>query len=131
MTIAAHTATASTTKLIYKVKSHRSAMLDLNPDGGAGDQIVFDENLYKQGTRVGEDRGVCTATFQPAKYSCHITFTIWGRGQIVVDGMTDFKQSQPVLAIVGGTREFRRAQGWFDFTTQNPTTFTDTFHLSS
>jgi hypothetical protein len=122
-------ATASTQSLSFKVESGSSASLDLNANGDAGDQIVFDEVLSKHGRKTGTDRGMCTATFEANKYMCIVVFTLTGRGQIVVQGLTDFALKDPVMAITGGTGEFSGAAGWFDFTTQDPTHFTDNFHI--
>jgi hypothetical protein len=118
--------------LVLHVVSDQTVPVDVNPTGGAGDEIVFNENLYKNNNLVGSDAGVCTQTPNPDNnhYLCNVTFDITNRGQITVDGIINFADTRPVIPIVGGTGEFRAAKGEFDFTTQSPTTFTDTFRLT-
>lgn len=119
--------------LVFQVVSDQTVPLDVNASGGAGDQVVFSENLYKNGQLVGSDSGVCTQTPDPdnSHYICNVTFDITSRGQITTDGIVNFAEARPVIAVVGGTGEFRGATGEFDFTTQSATTFTDTFWLSN
>lgn len=118
--------------LVFQVVSDETVVLDVNPTGGAGDQIVFSENIYKNDQLVGSNSGVCTQTPDPDEghFLCNVTFDLTNRGQITVSGIVDFAEERPVVAVVGGTGEFRGARGEFDFTTETDGTFIDTFRLS-
>jgi hypothetical protein len=64
------------------------------------------------------DLRLCIQTPDPdnSHYICNVTFNLTNRGQITTDGIVNFADAQPVIAIVGGTGEFRGATGEFDFT---------------
>jgi len=119
--------------LVFQVESDQTVLVDANPEGVVGDQIVISEKIYKDGQLVGSDSGVCTQMPDPddSHFLCTVTFDLTNRGQITASGIVNFAEARPVIAIVGGTGEFRHARGEFDFTTEEDGTFIDTFRLSN
>jgi hypothetical protein len=118
--------------IVVRAQSDKTVNVAVAGDStGTGNEVVFSETLWVGSTQVGSDSGVCTQTPDPdgAHYTCDVAFVLDGRGQITVQGLVNFADADPVLAITGGTGQFRGAKGEFDFTTQSPTSFTDTFHL--
>lgn len=119
------------TTLVVQAVSDKSISLSVNPKGNPGDQIVFSENLFSNGRKVGTDAGVCTAVPDPdnSHYQCTVTFQ-FAQGQVAVGGLINFTDARPVIPIVGGTGKYRAARGEFDFTSQTSTSFTDTFSFN-
>ena len=102
--------TASRT-ITFDVAFHDTEV-DLGETGPSlGDERIFaDDLLDANGSKVGDDAGVCIFTsLEPPEAACHITFVL-SRGQIA----TQFFNTPParkVAAIVGGTGAYRRARG--------------------
>ena len=113
-----------------------------------GDQNLFSDDLrYKNNGEVaGRNSAVCTTTspfgdpnappdpcpaFQGANL-CTLGFVLFGRGKITVSGIVtndDFAAGKYELPIIGGTDEFRHAQGEYQVTFDpnnflNPVTLT-------
>jgi hypothetical protein len=95
-----------------------SADLDLGKQGFTlGDRFVFTDNLFMHGKRVGSDHGECLVTRihgESGSFECNVTAVFRGRGQITVQGAATFSEeegSPVVLAVTGGTREFRDSGG--------------------
>src|SRR5215210_1903384 len=76
------------------------------------DQIVFSNDLYQNGEKVGEDGGTCTVTrivSGDATLHCLGTNSLPG-GQISVQGFA--APGEPFeLAVTGGTGRYRKARG--------------------
>jgi hypothetical protein len=94
------------------VESH---LVDVAPSGGPpslGDQLIFSENLFRDGRRVGFDTGVCTiarAQHPPGAFQCQATADIGG-DQLTAQGLA-FDRPSNVFAITGGTGRWRNAGG--------------------
>ena len=90
--------------------------LDLGKEGQSqGDQIVFADDLFRNGRKVGEDGVVCSLIrVEPssAVYNCAGTLSL-PSGQITFQGLTVLPPgSEPfVVAITGGTGAYRTARG--------------------
>jgi hypothetical protein len=100
---------------------------------GVGNQDLFSDDLrYKNSGEVaGRNSAVCITTspfgnpndppdprpaFQGANL-CTLGFVLFGRGKITVSGIVtndDFAAGKFELPIIGGTDEFRHAQGEFE-----------------
>ena len=90
------------------------------PGEGAGDSIVFTDRLMQNGERVGRDVVSCDvirSTRRAFILQCVGTLTFRGRGDLTVQGKLEFSPNSDginVLAVTGGTREFRGASGEFE-----------------
>lgn len=88
--------------------------IDLGASGfSQGDQIVFGDNLRRDGRRIGTDGGVCTvvrATGDP-EFTCVTTFRLPG-GTIATQAHFRVSELPRVrLAITGGTGVYDEAEG--------------------
>jgi hypothetical protein len=112
------TSDKKSTQVIHLVaKTVQQANLDLGEPGDSlGDQLVFSEDLFRDGKKVGHDGAVCTlvrlvprvsATFQ-----CVATASL-PEGQITVQGLPTFTDGPASfsLAITGGTGAYKTAHG--------------------
>lgn len=106
--------------------------VDANDNGeeDEGDYFVGAGPLFRRGDRVGNEKHVCTAVSgnKRAQVSrCEGTFVIKGRGSLEVSGTLKFTRQGPPesnLAIIGGTGQFREAEGTVKFEgTQRSTVF--------
>jgi hypothetical protein len=94
------------------VESH---LVDVAPTGGPpslGDTLVFSENLFRNGRRVGFTTGVCTVArvqHPPTAFQCQATAYLGG-DQLTAQGLA-FDQPSSVFAITGGTGRWRNAGG--------------------
>jgi hypothetical protein len=97
------------------------ADLDFNETGpSVGDQVVFTDNLFQNGKRVGEDHGQCaiaritgTGASGSITVECHVTLVL-AAGQITIQGVATFTGEGPqtnVLAVTGGTGAYQTAHG--------------------
>ena len=91
---------------------------DVKPKGDSvGDSFTFTEKLFHRGERVGRDAGTCKVTRVTKKsfgIHCTVTATFRGRGDITVQGAILYKRgerSRPVLAVTGGTGDYKKAAG--------------------
>jgi hypothetical protein len=97
--------------------------LDLGDNGfSLGDEIVFADDLLtaKGGAKLGADGGVCTvvrvddAASATGTLQCPVTLSLRG-GQLFTVGLVHLANGAltgtQVVAVSGGTGEFRRAQG--------------------
>jgi hypothetical protein len=100
-------------------QAQEDTFLDLGETGfSAGDQIVFTNDLFEGGMKVGEDGGTCTVVRMAAEGAftvhCAGTNSLPG-GQIAVQGLITVSpdtEGQPFhLSITGGTGRYRRARG--------------------
>lgn len=98
-----------------------STFLNLGDPGfSLGDQVVFTNDLFKRGTKVGKDGGTCTlvrlAEDGSASFQCLGTNEL-PDGQITVQGMVTYgpgeeiKEDPFLLAITGGTGAYKTAHG--------------------
>jgi hypothetical protein len=83
------------------------------PGFSTDDQFVFSNDLYRNGTKIGEDGGTCTVTriadSGATTLHCLGTNSLPG-GQISVQGLA--APGEPFeLAITGGTGRYRNAHG--------------------
>ena len=97
--------------------------LDLGDSGfSLGDEIVISDDLFtaKGGAKVGSDGGVCNvvrvdaASTGTGTLQCPVTLSLQN-GQLFTVGLVHLANGAltgtQVVAIAGGTGEFRRAQG--------------------
>ena len=106
--------------------------VDANDSGeeDEGDYFVGAGPLFRRGDRVGNEKHVCTAVSATSKAQvahCEGTFVIKGRGSLEVSGTLKFTRNgapESNLAILGGTGQFREAEGTVKFEgTENSTIF--------
>lgn len=113
--------------------------LDLGADGlSQGDRFVFNDDLFRNGKRVGFDGGECTVVRKgdapgAASYHCVYTLVLPG-GQITVQGLfteneVGGRQRTVSFAITGGTKRYRNVRGELLDERLNPTTFRYTLRL--
>ena len=101
------------TRLVLIARFVEETFVDVPPVGefNPGDTRLFTEDVFTPGGRlVGHDQGRFTGTFREEVFA-EATIVLQGRGQIVVEGIVNFTEQRPALAVVGGTREFRNARG--------------------
>jgi hypothetical protein len=98
-------------------KSVVAETLDLGDTGeSVGDQEVFSDDVYQDGTKVGSLDGSCTTTRLEATattVNCTVTLTL-PEGQITAQGAIRFDASFTgtfYVAITGGTGDYDEAQG--------------------
>ncbi|MER7765820.1 hypothetical protein [Kitasatospora sp. NPDC096140] len=100
-----------------------------------GDQIVFAEDLLRDGEKVGHGGGACTVTFlaRPGagEAQCQVTTALPG-GQLTTQGLQSFADhvlGEFDVAITGGTGDFRSAGGFVHGVPRSATEIELTFHL--
>ena len=102
-------------------KEVSSQFLDLGEaDFSEGDQFVFTNDLFRGGTKVGEDGGSCIVTRLTQEgantWECHGVNSLPG-GLITVQGIVTYGPDEEVkaepyqFAITGGTGRYRDASG--------------------
>jgi Allene oxide cyclase barrel like domain len=117
----------------------QEAFLDIDRNQGPslGDQIVFSDNLFRNGKKVGTDGGACTVTnvskdLSKVTANCVATLSL-RRGQITLQGLVTFTETgQPppfFVAITGGTGAYRTAHGEMTVTAVSQTEERYTLHL--
>jgi hypothetical protein len=112
-TAAAEAAAQRATRLVLILREVDFRDFDQPPVGqpDPGDTFLFTDDAFTPGgRRVGHDQVRLTIMFREEVFA-EGTFVLQGRGQIVVEGVFNFAQQRPTLAVVGGTREFRNARG--------------------
>jgi hypothetical protein len=92
---------------------HQSLIDHGTPGFGVDDVVVFSNDLYQDGTKIGEDGGTCTVVrvteSGSALMHCLGTNSL-PDGQIAVQGLA--APGEPFeLAITGGTGRYRSARG--------------------
>jgi hypothetical protein len=98
-------------------RAAQDAFLDLGePEDSLGDQIVFSNDLFRGGVKVGTDGGVGTLVRLEPRVAATIQFVATARlprGQITVQGLVRFTDGPSTfnVAITGGTGRFREAHG--------------------
>jgi hypothetical protein len=122
---AAHAATATaaaeaaakakhTTRLVLILRPIDDRTFDAPPMGGAegpGDTTLATFDAFTPGgRRVGHTEARFTMMFRDEIFA-EVTVLLDGRGQILFEGIADLNDPQPILAVVGGTGEFRHARG--------------------
>jgi hypothetical protein len=101
------------TRLVLIARFVEETFVDVPPVGefNPGDTRLFTEDVFTPGGRlVGHDQSRFTGTFREELFA-EASIVLQGRGQIVVEGIVNFTEQRPALAVVGGTREFRNARG--------------------
>ncbi len=102
----------------------QQADLDLPPEGESlGDRFVFSDDLYREkgGEQVGTNVGECTflrrdTDARSVSIQCLATFSLDGKGQITVQGLITFVETQTTpepltVAVTGGTGDFAGVGG--------------------
>jgi hypothetical protein len=103
-------------------------------DYSQGDQFAFANDLLSNGTKVGEDGGVCTVTRVDTTTGTSAAYCTGSNslpeGQVTVQGLInygpedeEFKQDPYSLAITGGTGRYRTARGEARFQELSPEEF--------
>jgi hypothetical protein len=120
-TSAAAGAAKSEQVLRLVAKEVASGYLDLgDPDFSIGDQIPFANDLYRDGSKVGEDGGWCVVTritvSGASSFKCIGSNSLPG-GQLTVQGLVTYGPGEEVkadpysFAVTGGTGKYRGARG--------------------
>lgn len=112
-TAAAEAAATHARRLVLILREVDFKDFDQPPVGqpDPGDTFLFTDDAFTPaGRRVGYDQVRLTVMFREEVFA-EGTFVLQGRGQIVVEGVFNFTEQRPTLAVVGGTRQFRNARG--------------------
>jgi hypothetical protein len=114
MTLAA--ASTDNTRVLHLVlKTVQANELDLGGTGPSqGDQVIFSDDVYRGGKKVGTDGGVFTATRVTSgapDFQGQITFRL-PEGQLTAQGLFNAAQQTLTFAITGGTGAYRDAGGY-------------------
>ena len=117
-TVAAEAATKAkhTTRLVLILRLVDARNFDAPPLGGAegpGDTTLATFDAFTPGgRRVGHTEARFTTMFRDEIFA-EVTILLDGRGQILLEGIAGPPETdpQPVVAVVGGTGEFRNARG--------------------
>ena len=126
--------TDNITVLTYTARQVEFHFVDIAPTGGPpslGDTIVFSNDLYQGGRKVGFDGGTCTAVrtqHHPAAFHCVATAHLSDGDRTVQGFMLD--QPTNTYAITGGTKRWRNAGGQVVVRTINQTTLKITAYVS-
>jgi hypothetical protein len=102
----------------FVAKTTQINQIDLHPAGfGQGDEIVFHDQLLRNGRTIGHDGGSCQVTFavrgQAAQFQCVVTFALGG-GQIATQGLINIANPASfagTFAVTGGTGIYQNARG--------------------
>jgi hypothetical protein len=108
------------------------AVTNGSADDAAGNVLTFANEVFdsKDAKKVGSDQGYCIRIVVGKTWECNWTTFLAG-GQITVEG--PFSDSgNTVLAITGGTGNYRNARGSMELIYHNPagTKFDFVFHLA-
>ena len=115
-TAAAEAATKAkhVTRLVLILRLVEFRNFDAPPVGGAegpGDTTLATFDAFTPGgRRVGHTQARFTMMFRDEIFA-EVSVLLDGRGQILFEGIASLNDPQPVLAVVGGTGEFRNARG--------------------
>src|SRR4051794_28382739 len=92
------------------LQAHQTVVDNGDEKFGADDVVIFSNDLYQGGTKIGEDGGTCTVVRDDASLmQCLGTNRLPG-GQIAVQGLA--APGKPFeLAITGGTGRYRGVRG--------------------
>jgi len=103
-----------TTRLVLILREVEFHDIDVPPVGGAegpGDTTLATFDAFTPGgRRVGHTQARFTMMFRDEIFA-EVSVLLDGRGQILFEGIASLNDPQPVLAVVGGTGEFRNARG--------------------
>ena len=103
-------------------------------DPSKGDQIMFRDELLRNGQVIGHDGGTCVVTefaaaeADPIKLACQVTFEL-PDGQIATQGIATNNPVKP-LAVTGGTGRYVGASGDTVLTEFGDGTGSVVFHLA-
>jgi hypothetical protein len=113
---------AASSEQVIRLVTHNvvSGYLDLGDANlSTGDQVPFSNDLYRDGSKVGEDGGWCVLTRiagGASTYECVGTNSL-PDGQLTAQGLVTYGLREPIrtdpyfLAITGGTGKYRGARG--------------------
>ena len=96
----------------FTTKQVHQTLIDNGTAGfGVDDVVIFSNDLYQDGTKIGEDGGTCTVVRAAAGITMHCLGTnTLPDGQIAVQGLA--APGEPFeLAITGGTGRYRGVRG--------------------
>ncbi|HLZ37223.1 MAG TPA: hypothetical protein VKP64_05580 [Mycobacteriales bacterium] len=114
-------------------KAVQSTHLDLGTRGlSQGDQMIFAEDVFLAGKKIGTDGGVCTVTRvlsgSAHETQCLVSATL-PKGQLTFQGLFNTSQKTVRLAITGGTGAYRDTGGYVTFPHTMSATTTATLFL--
>jgi len=97
--------------LTFDVEFSPTSYTDLGDPGfSGGDVIVFNDALFEDGEQVGHEVGSCVLVDTNGTANCTGVVTLDGRGTIAF-AFENAPPPEKVLAITGGSGEFRSAGG--------------------
>ena len=100
---------------------------------GPGDYAVFKYDLSTEGKnakKVGDAYVTCVTQFPPAGSQCEAVARFDGRGDVTFEGLAPVDITQDyVIAVTGGTGEFRNVRGELLIHTLSPAPLTQRFTL--
>jgi hypothetical protein len=100
-------------------RTDQGADIDVGKKGPSlGDSFAFSDNILQNGKKIGTDGGTCTIVNLGSKLvrtQCLVTVSL-PKGDLTVQGIAVFPLANvpnkpSTLAITGGTRAYRTAQG--------------------
>lgn len=121
--------TGHETVLVFDVQTSPFSLTDLGEPGlSAADQVVFHDQLLQDGTVVGHQVGSCVLVDAEAFANCTGVVTLDGRGTVAF-AFENAPPPEKILAVTGGSGEFRAAHGDGVFLEAADQTATLTFTL--
>ncbi|MGD7034004.1 dirigent protein [Methylotuvimicrobium buryatense] len=113
---------------IADARTHQAKLLDIGELGDTeGDILTFDQPLLdEQGSRIGNNSGMCIRTRVGHSFQCQWTLTM-KNGSIQVAGR-EFDTGTSAIAIVGGTGQYSGISGQMESVNNGDGTFTQILH---
>ncbi len=107
-------------RLVFRATTERGRGVDTGAKGDSpGDYFVFEDRLTNPSdARIGSDSGRCMLIVRT--FRCDATFFLDGRGSLEVSG--SFKRDSTLIAVTGGTGDFRNVRGQARVVDETPKT---------
>lgn len=115
-------------KTVADARNSPAILTDLGASGDSvGDILTFDQPLLDQQQQaIGNNSGICIRTKVNHSFQCQWTLTLTN-GSIQVSGR-EFDQGKSLLAIVGGTGQYKDIAGYMESVNNGDGTFTQTLY---
>ncbi|WP_341328807.1 dirigent protein [Methylotuvimicrobium sp. KM2] len=127
ITACTHVAPQSIITIAY-ARAHKANFVDIGvPGDSEGDILTFDQPLLDvQGSRIGNNSGMCIRTRVGHSFQCQWTLTL-ENGSIQVAGR-EFDKGTSEITIVGGTGQYSGISGQMESVNNGDGTFTQILH---